>query len=171
MLLSQETILQETSSWRRWYSFSRCCRPPKFCISPAREALCRSLKPDHITAKIKIKSYKMFGNYCDKGSYSALRSSRSPNVGLIFLRLMSESLLQEIQDSSRLQLEIQSENKRKKIKMFYSEVTRFPSHPMCSHGVGEHGSSCHSRSWPVDCCITWSAETANETDVRKLYSE
>lgn len=45
----------------------------------------------------------------------------------------------------------------------YNEVTELPSHPIWSHGVGLHGSSCHPKSKPVDCWITWRAETEQIT--------
>uniref|UniRef100_A0A2P2J2Y6 Uncharacterized protein n=1 Tax=Rhizophora mucronata TaxID=61149 RepID=A0A2P2J2Y6_RHIMU len=31
------------------------------------------------------------------------------------------------------------------------DVTRLPSQPIWSHGLGEHGSSSHLRSKPVNC--------------------
>lgn len=35
---------------------------------------------------------------------------------------------------------------------------------MWSHGKGEHGSSCHPRSNPVDCWITCIAETGIQVE-------
>lgn len=46
----------------------------------------------------------------------------------------------------------------------HNDETRFPSQSMWSHGKGEHGSSCHPRSKPVDCWITCIAETGRQVE-------
>lgn len=96
-------------------------------------------------------------------AYNDLRSNKSPNVGLMDLKLISESSLRcsgkaDINDSWGKK----RDKKRRQIVftiLAYNETTEFPSHPMWSHGNGEHGSSSHPRSNPVDCWKTWRAET------------